>query len=347
MFLEQFRIAENHGKQVVEVVGDAAGELADRLQSLRLLKLFFQRETLGDVGVDGEDRFRFTVVVADQAPARLGDHPVTVGVVAAETTGPLAVGQQCPGGRLKKGVLLTQHRVDATPQRLILAPAVDGLGGLIPVTNAALQIEHHDGIAGLVQQGGLAGQIGQEPAPLGDIAHAAHHPQGVAVFVADHIAPIRHIGHAAVLAHKAVFGLPFLLLAVDDPFDVSEHSFLVVGVDARGPGATVVLQVVGAVAEQRLHTFAPPQAVGGGIPIPDRVGGGAGRRFEAHFLLAQGAGRVALFADILESAVHADNLAGTVEHRLAQGAYPEGLAAGVENLELLVVGDTVVHAGRE
>ena len=36
MELEQLDVAENHGKNVVEVVREAAGELADRLHLLRL-----------------------------------------------------------------------------------------------------------------------------------------------------------------------------------------------------------------------------------------------------------------------------------------------------------------------
>ena len=56
---------------------------------------------------------------------------------------------------------------------------------------------------------------------------------------------------------------------------------------------------------------------------------------------------MALLADVLKGAVHADHLAGVVEHRFAQGAHPECLPAGVENLELLVVGDTFVDAGGE
>ena len=47
---EQVKAAEHRGEQVVEVVRDAAGQLADRIHLLRLDQLAFERALLGDVG---------------------------------------------------------------------------------------------------------------------------------------------------------------------------------------------------------------------------------------------------------------------------------------------------------
>ena len=47
--------AEDHGQQVVEVVGDAAGQPADRLHLLGLAQLLLQLQALGDVFLDGDE----------------------------------------------------------------------------------------------------------------------------------------------------------------------------------------------------------------------------------------------------------------------------------------------------
>ena len=47
---EQVEPAEHRGQQIVEIVRDAAGQLADRVHFLRLDQLAFERALLGDVG---------------------------------------------------------------------------------------------------------------------------------------------------------------------------------------------------------------------------------------------------------------------------------------------------------
>ena len=47
--LRQRQVAENAGEQVVEVVGDTAGHLADHFHLLRLAELFLELKFLGDV----------------------------------------------------------------------------------------------------------------------------------------------------------------------------------------------------------------------------------------------------------------------------------------------------------
>ena len=46
---QQLAEAQDHGQQIVEVVGHAAGELSDGFHFLRLLKLLLQGAALGDV----------------------------------------------------------------------------------------------------------------------------------------------------------------------------------------------------------------------------------------------------------------------------------------------------------
>src|SRR5690349_219257 len=48
--VEQPKASDHCGEQIVEIVSDAAGELADRVHFLRLDQLAFQRALLADVG---------------------------------------------------------------------------------------------------------------------------------------------------------------------------------------------------------------------------------------------------------------------------------------------------------
>ena len=59
---EQVGEADDRGQHVVEVVGDAAGELADRLHLLALRELLLERALLGDV--EGVDDHRVAAVGA-------------------------------------------------------------------------------------------------------------------------------------------------------------------------------------------------------------------------------------------------------------------------------------------
>ena len=53
--LQQLQIAHDDGEQVVEIVRDAAGELAHGLHLLRLAELLLHLPTLGDVLLDGDE----------------------------------------------------------------------------------------------------------------------------------------------------------------------------------------------------------------------------------------------------------------------------------------------------
>ena len=57
------RVAGDHGQQVVEVVRDAAGELADRVELLRLAQLLLQPVRRGDVLDHAQDVRRGSLLV--------------------------------------------------------------------------------------------------------------------------------------------------------------------------------------------------------------------------------------------------------------------------------------------
>jgi hypothetical protein len=59
------------------------------------------------------------------------------------------------------------------------------------------------------------------------------------------------------------------------------HRVFFRGVQAAGPGDDGGFDLVFGITEELLKSFAPPNSVGGEIPIPDRVGGGASGQGES------------------------------------------------------------------
>ena len=61
-------------QNVVEIVGDAAGESADTLEPLRAEELFLDLFLLGHVGGNDELGFWFTMLIADEGPPAADDN---------------------------------------------------------------------------------------------------------------------------------------------------------------------------------------------------------------------------------------------------------------------------------
>ena len=57
-FGQHVQIADDHGQEIVEVVGDAAGQLADAFHLLRLGQLAFRHPAIGHILADGDDAGR-------------------------------------------------------------------------------------------------------------------------------------------------------------------------------------------------------------------------------------------------------------------------------------------------
>ena len=76
-------VAEDGAEQVVEVVGDAAGEPADRLHLLRLAQLQLELATLGHVGHRADDANRGAMLTADDVAAIEHGRPAAVPSVKA------------------------------------------------------------------------------------------------------------------------------------------------------------------------------------------------------------------------------------------------------------------------
>ncbi len=107
--LQHVDAAHDAGQQVVEIMGDTAGELTDRFHLLRLAQLLLQFLLLGDIPAHGIDE----VILGCGRPV---EHPVTA----------VAPSQPCPQAR---GALLAPQAAQGI-EHLALIVGVNQFGQL-------------------------------------------------------------------------------------------------------------------------------------------------------------------------------------------------------------------------
>ena len=119
-----FTVAGNDGQQVVEVVGHAAGQLADRLHLLRLVELRLQRLLLGHVLGQAKKADELAVVVHERRVEPLaGDGAPVLGQVLVDRMGfhvarPNALAEspaRCPAERTRDEFLIGRPLRPASP----------------------------------------------------------------------------------------------------------------------------------------------------------------------------------------------------------------------------------------
>lgn len=122
-------VAQDHGEDVVEVVGDSAGEAPDRFHLLRLTKLLLDLPELGHVlGVDDDHVLRGRCIRDHEPPDLVG---------GAHRSIDLALG--CHAGRVTALDVLEDHRIRCEEHRrrlsaMVLDPVVrDPHRGLVEV----------------------------------------------------------------------------------------------------------------------------------------------------------------------------------------------------------------------
>ncbi len=209
---DQLGVREDDSKQIVEVVGDAAGELADRLHLLGLAQLLLERAPLRHVLRDGleavdrasgppyraarESHQDFLAVPAPPCDLHAFDHvcalearedPLALVRVRVDVDGEVD-GQQLLLGLVaehphERGVYGEEPPVDAGP-----VDRVGGYGEEPPVDAGPV-----DRVGGVLHQRAVAllraAQRGFRPAPLGDVGADADHPSHRPIHVADRRVP--------------------------------------------------------------------------------------------------------------------------------------------------------------
>jgi len=151
---DQRGLTVNDREQVVEVVGDSAGQSADRVQPLALAQSQLLRTqpllaspALADVGVEAHHRDDLAAVVAERG-RRDADVDRRAVLAPAHTVGlapRLAAEAQLDATHhLLAGLL--RHVREETPDGLFLRPAEDPLGGGVPGLHATVPIprQHRD-----------------------------------------------------------------------------------------------------------------------------------------------------------------------------------------------------------
>ena len=147
----QVGVAQHGHQQVVEVVGDPAGQDAQALQPLGLLDLFLEPAPLGDVGAQrGHADDPALAVEPDGVVPFAQDAPPVPGQVLVH-----AVAGQLPPqqplhdfAHLDLGVGRDEELEDVPSQDLLPGPAEDPLGVPVPIDDPAAGVPEHKGDGG-------------------------------------------------------------------------------------------------------------------------------------------------------------------------------------------------------
>ncbi len=155
---QQVEAAQHHGQQIVEIVRHAAGQLADRLDLLRLHQRLaravegdLRRPALGDVARDLGEAQQAARRIADGVDHDVGEEaravlaqPPRLGLEAT-----LAFGNGKAARRLSAhAILLGVEAREMLADDLGRLIALDALGAAVPVADDARGIEHVDRVVG-------------------------------------------------------------------------------------------------------------------------------------------------------------------------------------------------------
>ena len=139
---EPIGVAENRGQQVVEVVCDAAGQLADGLHLLCLPQPAFHLPALGHVPYDGDKPVE-PIHVARQ---RTHDDRADEGRAVRAAADAFPLSAPAPAGLLEEGLAVCFGQSEQRRRRCVLhhrgAGAEDVLGARRPRDDAAAMVEH-------------------------------------------------------------------------------------------------------------------------------------------------------------------------------------------------------------
>jgi len=164
---------EDGGENVVEVVGDATGHGADGVEALGAEELGFEAFGFSDVGADDEDGFWLALVVAEERPSGLYEDGLVVFCGVPEFAGPFTLlNEGGPCGAEFGGFVGEDEGFPVAAEGFVGGPAVDGAGAVVPVFDRVVEVEHADGVAGNIEEGGLALELGLGGVLLGDVFEA-------------------------------------------------------------------------------------------------------------------------------------------------------------------------------
>jgi len=138
-------------------VRNAADQRPKAFQPLAAEKLLLQLFLLGDVGFDAQDGLGMALFITDKRRADLDDDLFAALGEFPQFTHPFPGGLQgfLLGGKLRRRRLVKKHFQDVAAQGLLLGPAIDAAGALVPKGDLVLRCGNDDGVPRLVEQRGL------------------------------------------------------------------------------------------------------------------------------------------------------------------------------------------------
>ena len=198
-------IADDDAEQVVEVVRDAAGQLADRLHLHRLAQLLLDRLALGDVLGVAEQIFRIAGLVLDR---HLDGAQQALALVAG---GDRLFRRDLDLAGLQHGAILGDEMVGLVPGEEIVVALAEILAAAVAEQLLARAVEQHEAAVGERLHEQHARQV---------VDHRVEEAGGLLQLL-DHVLLVAHMLDAGVRLLLQAHDLGHVLDPVDDPRDLA------------------------------------------------------------------------------------------------------------------------------
>ena len=136
-------------------MGDSTREGANAFEPLRPQVFRLEQFLLGQIRMGDEKGMRLAVTVRKKRPAAMDGQTLARSGEDGNFPGPFAITQGRGGGfRNVLWVALQNQVMDQPSEGFFSGPAIEALRGAVPVSDPMVQVAHHDGVVGFIQERG-------------------------------------------------------------------------------------------------------------------------------------------------------------------------------------------------
>ena len=157
-------------KNVVQVMGDAAGQIADTLLALRAESFFLEEAGLGGVLIDDKNRLRVSGLVAEKSPAAFHDKLRAGRRGIFQLSAPLPGAQSAASGFGEDLGITAQFTRKWPADRFESGQSIESLGTHAPIDHLSLEVLDDDRLFVPKQKLGLFACVGLGPFALRAVA---------------------------------------------------------------------------------------------------------------------------------------------------------------------------------
>ena len=249
-------IQPDHRQQIVEVVGDAAGESSDGVHLLRLAELLLEISPLGKVDGDGHESEHSPSLVANGRGREQSGEGLAGLSLHQEFARPGAAGRAALDDL--RAVLAQEWRrgqlLNFLAYCFFSGPSVEQLGELVPEDHNAFRICRDDRLLHCVEQLRLESDRGFRPRSFRDVGHCSDHSHRGASAVARNVAAIHDVHVGVITAPVAVLVAPACSAVIDNSANAGDHALAVFRMDVIVQPLDLGVDLVLLVAEHGFST---------------------------------------------------------------------------------------------